>query len=155
MQCVHMCFKILLKLRFGLRSYSPCHFRVCSLGNHQPCLLVSPTQANGTASSYGKSDWIRENKSSEVLWQIQFNWPTSELGQGGQRGGNASWMFSQKMSETQETEKCQTSSAKRNIEQKSRTDGFTLGPLRCLYTQRGGWIAVCLNAVWIHIFLAW
>ena len=32
---------------------------------------------------YGKSDWNRGNKSSGVLWQIQFNWPTSELGQGG------------------------------------------------------------------------
>ena len=58
MQCVHWCFKILLKSRFVLRRYSPRHFRVCSLGNRQPCLFVFPTQGNGTG---------------ELLWQIGLN----------------------------------------------------------------------------------
>ena len=58
MQCVHWCFKILLKSRFVLRRYSLCHFRVCSLGNRQPCLFVFPTQGNGTG---------------ELLWQIGLN----------------------------------------------------------------------------------
>ena len=58
MQCVHWCFKILLKSRFVLRRYSPRHFRVCSLGDRQPCLFVFPTQGNGTG---------------ELLWQIGLN----------------------------------------------------------------------------------
>ena len=55
-RCVHRCFKVLLRLT----SFSPCHFRVCSHGNHQPCLCVCPIQGNGTVSE-------------ELLWQIGLN----------------------------------------------------------------------------------
>ena len=57
-QSLHCCFKILLRLRFVLRSYSPRHFRVRSLGIHQPGLFVCPTQGNGT---------------EKLFWQIGLN----------------------------------------------------------------------------------
>ena len=94
--CFLRCF--LLRLVFGLRSYSLRHFRVWSPGSRQGCLSqrnqkwrpwrAPPSNRSEFAETnppgfYGKSDWNRGNKSSGVLWQIQFNWPTSELGQGG------------------------------------------------------------------------
>ena len=88
----------LLRLVFGLRSYSLRHFRVWSPGSRQGCLSqrnqkwrpwrAPPANWSEFAETNppgfnGKSDWNSGNKSSGVLWQIQFNWPTSELGQGG------------------------------------------------------------------------
>ena len=95
----------------------------------------SATRNGDRGEPPGKSEWIRKNKSSVVLWQIGLKSRKQILrgfmanpiqladfwtGTRGQRCGNVSWIVSQKMSETRETEKCGQRPHKRNIEQMNK-----------------------------------
>ena len=125
-----MCFCFLLRLVFGLRSYSLRHFRVWSLGSRQGC-LSQPNQK-------WRPRQIRVNSQKQILRGLMPNRieiaetnPLGFYGKSNSIGRLLNWdkgaagrkrflNVSQKMSETRETEKCGQRPHKRNIEQMNK-----------------------------------